>query len=481
MRKVYKSLAVLAAGIFAVACGKEVNEVSSQIPEGMKEVAFAASSDVQIDESKTTYNNLAVLWEANDKVSLFSGDNFTTHSDLSIKQEGGLSEDCKFANFVGLADAESTSYIAVYPYSSQNNVSDGSSVTVTIPTEQVAVAGSFASGANVSVAYSEDAVLAFRNVGALIGFRFQTDADAERTKSVTFKAKKSNTEYYGLSGAANVTWDAESKHPMPTEGAEGSVTLVAPEGGFESATTYYVVVYPGAYEGLEIVYTDKNDSKILRSTPMSVTLLRNHVLNIGHLVEPYDTLPEEVKITLDFTKAKWPFNETIVASANQSASGDPYTYDYKYDFKGEQFTEKLNFAVVKSSGANYSHNWLASVSARRFQSGSAKGMCVVLPGIQGMYLKSVAMSHSNSSAKTFRLQLSPTDAGANYSSPSVTTSDPKSPVETKIEFPTVKNGDGFNGNLVTTALGKSYCMYVKEGTANITSIEVVYTKTQPAN
>ena len=112
------------------------------------------------------------------------------------------------------------------------------------------VAQGFASGANTSVACSSDNSLEFKNVGALIAFRFESPADAAQTASVTFKAKTSvEGQYYGLTGSSTVA--LQEGLPVASEGSADYVTVVAPEGGFEcgSNKVYYAVVYPGAING----------------------------------------------------------------------------------------------------------------------------------------------------------------------------------------------------------------------------------------
>ena len=98
--------------------------------------------------------------------------------------------------------------------------------------------------------------LVFKNVGSLIGIRFATAADAKKTKSITIKAKKSETEYCGLTGSVAVTLDAESKVPVTGEGSADYVKILPPSDGFVEATTYYAVVCPGTFKGVDVIFTD---------------------------------------------------------------------------------------------------------------------------------------------------------------------------------------------------------------------------------
>lgn len=442
--------------------------------------------------TRTTYSGRNIFWEEEDAITVFfEGDDILS----STFTESLLFNDNRQASFTGLGDESANAYLAVYP-AAEGYTYDGTDLTVTIPSEQVAVRNGFASGANVSVAYSSDSALKFRNVGSLIAFRFETAEDAARTASVTFRAKAvAEGEYLGITGSASVNIQEQ----QPAEGTEDPVkyipvvsgagdetfvTLTAPEGGFEyngtSPVTYYAVIYPGNYaDGFEVTFTtnDETPQTFKLNNDEAVALTRNSLLSMGAIPNPYDTLPEEIVITLDLANSKSPFKQALVKKANQTAAGETYQYAYSYTYNGQDMTTDLDFVICKGSGDGYERAWVGgTVSAGRFKVGT--DAWIQLPGIPGRYLKSVTMHISNTSPnkKRFKLQRSATDAGAYYNSPLVCAEVETTPVPTSVTFPTT---DVSLGNLKNTTAGNSYCMLFTVPNVQMTTISIVYTKAQP--
>ena len=441
--------------------------------------------------TRSTYSGRQVFWEEEDAVTVFFlGEN----EDKQAFTAAELSGDKKQAVFQGLGYESSDAFVAVYPHS-EANAFDGTSVSVSIPAVQTAVANSFAPGANVAVAYSTETSMKFRNVGALIAFRFATEDDAARTASVTFKAE-------GLAGITSVALSEENGYlPVADSGSEEYVTVVAPENGFESGfnKVYYAVVYPGEYEGFEIVCTtnDTDPKTFTLDYEGPVSLVRNGLLSIGDLENPYDVLPDEFTISLDFYNdgSVWPLTPNVLASADQSAEGDTYTYAFTYETpEGEPNTENLEFVFSKGpeSAARYGYMTFTQIENGNkvlvFLDGTDSW--IRIPGIRGRYIKTVSMSHGNSGLKKrFRLQVG-TNAAADayYNSPLVAAESYTVPATTSVTFPTT---DTSMGNLKNTIAGNSYVMYFTAGggganawtpkNMRVFNISVTYTKSEPAN
>ena len=441
--------------------------------------------------TRSTYSGRQVFWEDDDVVTIFSVGEKEDKQPFTVAE---LSGDKKQAVFQGLGYESSDAFVAVYPHSEANTY-DGTVLSVSIPTVQPAVANSFAPGANLAVAYSTETSVKFRNVGALIAFRFATDDDAARTASVTFKAE-------GLAGAASVALSEDNAYlPVSESGSEEYVTITAPENGFESGfnKVYYAVVYPGEYEGLEILCTtnDAEPKTFTLDYEGPVTLVRNELLSIGDLENPYDALPEEFTVSLDFYNdgSVWPLTPNVLASANQSAEGDTYAYAFSYETpEGESKTENLEFVFSKGpeEAARYGYMTFAQIETGNkvlvFLDGTDSW--IRIPGIRGRYIKTVSMSHGNSGLKKrFRLQVG-TNAAADayYNSPLVAAESYTVPATTSVTFPTT---DTSMGNLKNTIAGNSYVMYFTAGggganawtpkNMRVFNISVTYTKSETVN
>ena len=500
MKTINRMFWAIAAAVVAVACAKETQMSPVQESDGLVPMTFSASAEGEI-QTKTTYSGRKVYWEAEDEISVFSIGTQVVKTGFKATE---VAEDGTWASFSGVAAPGAETYVAVYPHQDANAFDLATqTLTVNIPTEQAGVANGFASGANVSVALSmatpapaaegEEAqteFLKFRNVGAMFCFKFETADDAAATKSVTFKAKKSETEFWGLTGTASVTYDAQTGLPVATEGSVDHVTLVAPEGGFKAGPVYYLPVYPvGACTGLEVTFTDVNDVTYVKNNDLDAELKRNCLLNIGAIHDPLASIPDELTVKINFynDEIKWPFT-SWVAVADQSVDGDHFIYKHTYEHNGVQVTKDLEFVISKGAdaGASYNYNTFTQLEGGKkvliFLGGT--NSWVKLPGIPGMYLKSVSMSTGNKGVKKrFRLQAgTDVNAAAYYNSPLVAAEDYTKPATSTITFPTT---DTTMGPLKNTQEGNSYVMMFTKGGSwtpvnmRVFDITVVYTKNKP--
>ena len=438
--------------LFLCACQ---NEDIPGAQDRLSAVSFSASMENNAPLARTTLDFHTVKWEASDRISLFSGEGLSEKTELSIKADGKIEAGGTDVTLEGSAVSDSPEYLAVYPHADVN-AWDENALTVSIPSVQTAVEGGFASGANVSVAWTQDTHLVFRNAGGLLGFRFNTLEDAAKTKKVTIKAKKSETEYHGLTGEAVLTLEGEAKIPVIQSCSADYVTLVAPVGGFRDMTTYYAVVCPGDYKDFEISF--ENDQETLTLSHKDRCLVsRSLMAHMNVVVDPYagslipdpdDPLPFEIEIKLNFGKG-WPFNEAIVAADDQTAAGETYTCTYEYEKDDEICTEDFAFVFHKGSSAyTYSSNRLNPKGEGSIQ----------LPGIPNRYLKSVWFRVGNTAEKKIYIW----DNGTKLATANA-----------------IKGSDGDTGVILNTAPGASYKLEFYSGGAAVAYIILTYTKIKP--
>ena len=219
-----------------------------------------------------------------------------------------------------------------------------------IPAEQTAVAGGFASGANVSVAAwqksaleSEENVI-FNNVCTLLSFGFETDADAILTQSVTVKMK-SETGYINIAGNVSVNYNPEGDLVV-SEGTTDSIVLTAPTGGFVKGQTYYVLVAPvGQIAEMELTYThtDGTTTCTRKNRNIVASLSRSALVPLETIPVAYDDLPQkDFEVVVDFSS--YPFNEPIELEQTASWAETPiaekihtfkkYTFQNEYTING---------------------------------------------------------------------------------------------------------------------------------------------------
>lgn len=192
-------------------------------------------------DSKTVLEDGNVLWTSGDAINLFfsnqSSGQFTTNIDTpsaTAEFTGTLSV------ATGSAEIGTTgkAFWAVYPFN-QNNTCDGSSVTLTVPSVQSSLAGSFADKLNPSVATSPGLDLAFYNVCA----PFYFSVTQSGVTSATFRGNNNED----VAGQVRVTMDSNGFPVAEVISGQGkkSITIYSPNGGgFVPGTTYVLVLLP---------------------------------------------------------------------------------------------------------------------------------------------------------------------------------------------------------------------------------------------
>lgn len=255
-------LAVLTAMVSA--CSEDELADNAQ-PSGKVPMEFYANTDASTRTELTTEN--AVYWEANDAISLFDpkGDNnrfYTTESGPRV-------------TFTGEATPADGTYYALYPYDANAQI-EGTTITTTLPAEQMARAGSFAQSLNLSVA-TADATnnLYFKNVCALVKFTF----DGSITTTIT-KATLCGNNGEALAGA--LTIDASQENPIANVDPEWAGIEIALKGNLIAGKTYYFVTAPATLsKGLTLSLYDDKGNVWKKEGTQPATLTASRILNLG--------------------------------------------------------------------------------------------------------------------------------------------------------------------------------------------------------
>lgn len=258
-------LAVLTAMVSA--CSEDKLADNTQ-PSGKVPMEFYANTDASTRTELTTEN--AVYWEANDAISLF--DPTGTNNQFSTTQSGPS------VTFTGEATPAEGTYYALYPYDANAQIG-GTTITTTLPAEQMAREGSFAQGLNPSVA-TADATnnLYFKNVCALVKFTL----DGSSTTTIT-KATLCGNNSEALAGT--LTIDAAVSTPIAMADTNFGQTVIELNGSLTPGSTYYFVTAPiSLSNGLTLsLYDDKGNVWKKQSTT-NATLRASHILNLGPII-----------------------------------------------------------------------------------------------------------------------------------------------------------------------------------------------------
>ena len=251
----------------------------------LRKMSFTGVVDDNIGTKTALTSGYNVIWTSGDQISVFANGNNSQFTASNIRaSESGL--EGGVATFEGMATAADV-YYGVYPYNESATISE-TIVSTVLPTDQTAVAGSFAVGSNISVAKAaEEDVLQFRNAGAIVGLTVNGEGiSAIRLQSADGTA--------AMSGAVTVDVSGDTPVMAMASGAVNHVRIVAAQpsddntdatGTLTSGETYYFVVAPGEYSGLQLVFENAGlDATYTTSTAEVVTVERNGNKNLGFFV-----------------------------------------------------------------------------------------------------------------------------------------------------------------------------------------------------
>ena len=245
---------------------------------GAKEVTIHASVAEQPVDTKSAIDDfgsekVTFKWLAGDAISVFFGD-----SEGSIFVTDVTASKAKFKGTIGAVMGggddltDETSLWGVYPYD-KNTSCDGSSITLTLPNEQGAVAETFADDLFPSIARSTNFTMAFYPVCGSIRFKV---SDPEIVK-VTLSGNNGEE----LAGKATVSMPLGGAPAVDviSEGQKELVMKAADGGCFDTSKYYYFVMYPTDFtKGLTITYY-KEDEKASYVLNSSVKLGRNRFMS----------------------------------------------------------------------------------------------------------------------------------------------------------------------------------------------------------
>ncbi len=258
-----KHMGCVLLAMLAAACSKDdlVPEPALPADNGLVEMTFTAAAAPHTRTSlgsKDETGVYPVLWTAGDEIAVMPQTEVYEQSEIAkMKFTTSINEGetAASATFTGSTYASDNGYIAFYPHcnlilfaGSFYNDTYYHSFFFTIPTEQKAVAGSFAPNICPAYALQEDDKLTFNSICGLV--KFQLSGDVSGLESVRFEA-------------AGQPLTGENTYP-PQEFLQGldSEQHVTLTGSFVAGNDYYMVVQPcDLGKGFSFTFT-KSDGRI---------------------------------------------------------------------------------------------------------------------------------------------------------------------------------------------------------------------------
>ena len=244
MKHLFGALPLVALALSFTACGNDetFGEPETTPAGNQVTMTFTANAPAPAVGTRTSLvEGTQVYWTPDDVIGVYS----CTSENYSLEGPGSpfttsLTEAAPTASFTGEATEGASQYIAVYPQDKFTGCMWSPEMTMlgfTLPTEQQAVEGGFATGLNPSLATTADmgGDLTFKNLCALVKFSI-SGGDADELKSVTL----TDLGGTGLSGTAQYVYAPS----MEMEVVMAVVPYVTLTGPFTTGTDYYFVVAP---------------------------------------------------------------------------------------------------------------------------------------------------------------------------------------------------------------------------------------------
>ena len=260
-----KSLFFAAALLALAACTREL---AIDLPT--EKVTITARTETSA-ETRTLVDGTHVLWEPEDEIKVF-------HTRMSGRFSTDITVPSAKAEFTGMMDlTEGADLWALYPYSDFAEFSEGT-ITTTLPSAQVARAGSFDQGLNLAVAHSTTPDLQFYNVCG--GVRFSLAASD--ITAVKLEGRNGET----LAGKVQIGFQDGLPAIQSVTSEKTAITLTPAEGGaFLPDTWYFIVAIPGALEnGFKLTFS-KADAVGTRVVDKAVTVKRGTFGTLTHADE----------------------------------------------------------------------------------------------------------------------------------------------------------------------------------------------------
>lgn len=237
-------LLVVAAAAVVATLMSCTREVSVEVTPSEKQMTFIASFEDDGTKTAIQPDGTSVWWTGDESINIF------TSSGKSAKFTSAGTEARATAEFTGAfsGSTDGDTFYAVYPYDEGNSFDNGT-ITLTVPSQQTAVEGTFANNLYPSIAVSDNDVFRFYHVCG--GARFSVSRDD--VKQVSIKAKGE----IPLAGTIKAVLDDSGK-PVVANCTSPSyeVTLTAPGSGcFETSKYYYTALLPGVHSaGLDLSF-----------------------------------------------------------------------------------------------------------------------------------------------------------------------------------------------------------------------------------
>ena len=348
MKAIYNLSAALAV-LLLTACGND--EIIENNENGTGErVSMTFTANAPVADTRTSLvEGAQVYWTPGDVIGVYS----CIYQKFEVQEPGSpfttdLAADAPTATFTGTAELGALQYIAVYPqdkFMACEWNSESTALWFTLPTEQQAVAGGFASGLNLSWATTAEmgGDLTFKNLCALVKFSI-SGGEADDLKSVTL----TDLGGTGISGTMMYMNAQSMGEIVMAEIPFPSVTLT---GTFTTGTDYYFVVAPSVdtnnyapaalKKGFSLTFTRQDGTSFTKTASGGIgdntNLTAGMILNLGSIdlsgATYQDAITNTLFINMVGDQVDWEVTDGIVLLTEKNKQAIAKVTSLKIDGK----------------------------------------------------------------------------------------------------------------------------------------------------
>lgn len=254
--------------------------------EGFVKVSFEATTPGWSSDSRTSLEEgNKVFWHNGDRVRMIS--NSGMGYDIWSSFYAQMSDDkAPTASLIGYAPIEASEHFLFYPSNCINRTT-GFNLYYKIPTNQDAVAGTFARSTNPSWAYTNKIgeSVQFHNAAALL--KFSLSGDCKDISCITLTSNKEESPltgdfYFDVQDPSNITINISNVYDAK---CFPSAKLI---GNFTSGNTYYFVISPigrPLENGFKLTFEKTDGTKYVKKAKAGVIneLYSGRIANIGDI------------------------------------------------------------------------------------------------------------------------------------------------------------------------------------------------------
>ena len=293
-------------------------------------ILYPAEVSATIDESYADPDvrayvdaDLKILWENDDRISLFNQYTFNKEYRFSGRTgaNSGVFKEVTSGDVV--VGNELDNVYAVYPYMELTEISNSGVITLDLPAEQTYKANSFGRGDNTMVSATTNTNLMFKNLCGYLVLKFY--GEGVSVSSISLRGNNGEP----LAGTADVTANVGG---VPTfsfwsSGTYDTITLncdppVQLGTSADDATIFWLVVPPTAFTGgITITVTDSDGGIFVKESTANIKISRNSTFRVKAIeVVPSPSHPYNVIYYTSTDGSVVTPNRTDVFGANYVSS-----------------------------------------------------------------------------------------------------------------------------------------------------------------